>query len=185
MVLHLLGDFATKLGIERERSTTGFNALTAAQRGQLASPPVPGSVLPYDDLADVMLGRVFRAGQSAPVVMATEVASVYGFGAGDWHYTVTPVDDESLPAAGSLLTDLNSAPVPWPGWDPAKSWMMVRSLRASDLHRIGRVWVGLPEISLVEFTTGPLTMHHHLTAAAGDRATDTQTHVCDTSVVIG
>lgn len=185
MVLHLLGDFATKLGIERERSATGFNALTAAQRGQLASPPAPGSVLPYDDLADVMLGRVFRAGQSAPVVMATEVASVYGFGAGDWHYTVTPVDDESLPPAGSLLTDLNSAPVPWPGWDPAKSWMMVRSLRASDLHRIGRVWVGLPEISLVEFTTGPLTMHHHLTAAAGDLATDTQTHVCDTSVVIG
>ena len=185
MVLHLLGDFAMKLGIERERSVTGFATLSASQRAQLASPPAPGSVLPYDDLADVMLGRVFRAGQSDPVVMATETATAYGFGAGDWHYTVSPVDDETMPPAGSLLTDINAAPAPWPGWDPAKSWTMVRALRASDLHRIGRVWVGLPEISLIGFTAGPLTMHHQLTAAVGDRPTDTDTHVCKTSVVIG
>jgi hypothetical protein len=98
---------------------------------------------------------------------------------------VSPVDDESMPAAGSLLTDINAAPAPWSGWDPAKSWTMVRALRASDLHRIGRVLIGLPEISLIEFTTGPLTMHHHLVATVGDQATDTGTHICDTSVVIG
>jgi hypothetical protein len=185
MVLHLLGDFATKVGIERERATTGFNALSTAQRAQLASPPGPGTVLPYDDLADVMLGRVFRDGQETPAVMATEVATAYGLGAGDWHYTVAPVDDESMPGAGSLLTDINAAPPPWSGWDATKSWTMVRALRASDLHRIGHVFVGLPQISLVEFTTGPLTMHHHLLAAVGDQSTDTGTHICDTSVVIG
>jgi len=185
MVLHLLGDFATKLGIERERSMTGFLTLSAAQRAQLASPPVPGSVLPYDDLNDVMLGLVFRNGQSSPVVMATEVATAYGFGAGDWHYTVSPVDDETMPLAGSLLTDMTAAPGVWSGWDSAKSWMVVKALRACDLHRIGRVFIGLPQISLLEFTTGPLTMHHHLTAAVGNRGADTGTHACDTSVVIG
>jgi hypothetical protein len=185
LVLHLLGDFAMKLGVERERSTVGFSSLSAAQRAQLVSPPPAGSVLPYDDLVDVMLGRVFRDGQSSPVVMSTEVAAAYGFGAGDWHYTVSPADDETLPSAGSLLSDITAAPATWSGWDAAKSWTMVKALRASDLHRIGRVFVGLPQISLVEFTTGPLTMHHHLTAAVGDHPTDNLTHLCDTSVVIG
>ncbi len=184
MLLHLLGDFATKVGIERERSTTGFNALSNAQRAQLASPPAAGSALPYDDMVDVMLGRVFRDGQSSPVIMATEVATAYALGAGDWHYTVAPIDDETLPPAGSLLNDLNAAPAVWAGWDAAKSWTMVKALRASDLHRIGRVIVGLPQISLIELTTGPLTVHHHLTAAVGDRAVDTGSHVCNTSVVI-
>jgi hypothetical protein len=186
MVLHLTGDFVMKLGIERERRTTGFNALTPAQRAQLASPPPAGTSLPYDDLSDVLLGRVFRAGQEAPTVLSAEVAAAYGFGAGNWNYAVTPVDDETMPVPGSLLTDITNAPAPpWAGWDPTKSWTMVKALRASDLHRIGRLCVGLPQISLIEFTSGPLTLRHHLIGAMGDKPGDTGRHLYDTSVVIG
>jgi hypothetical protein len=62
---------------------------------------------------------------------------------------------------------------------------MVKALRASDLHRIGRIYVGLPQISLIEFTSGPLTLRHHLIGAVGDKPSDTGRHLCDTSVVIG
>ena len=185
LVLHLLGDFAMKLGIERERRFAGFSALTAAQRAQLASPPPAGATLPYDDLADVLLGRVFRAGQETPAVLSGEVADAYGFGGGDWHYSVTPVDDERMPAPGALLTAMTGAPAPWDGWDAAKSWSMVAGLRASDLHRMGRMYVGLPQISLIEFTTGPLTVVHHLICPVGDHLGDTGRHTCDTSVVVG
>ncbi len=39
VVLQLLGDFATKVGVERARTFVGFEALTSPQRAQLVSPP--------------------------------------------------------------------------------------------------------------------------------------------------
>ncbi|MFC7529256.1 hypothetical protein [Actinoplanes sp. GCM10030250] len=180
MVLHLFGDLAMRLGIERERHFVGFTNLNAPQ---LAGPPPAGTTLPYDDLSDVLLGRAFRAGQEAPAVLSAEVAAAYGLGAGDWHYAVEPVDDETMPPAGPLLTDLQAAPAPaWPTWDPAKSYRMVKALRASDLHRIGRMFIGLPQISLLEFSTGPLAVHHHMTAPAGAEAAGVARHRADTRV---
>ena len=175
-----------RVGIERSRRFVGFNALSAAQRAQLASPPGPAAVVPYDHMVDIMLGRVFRAGQESPTVFSAEVATAYGFGAGDWHYDIDPVDDETMPAPGALLTDITSAPAPaWPSWDPTKSYTMLKALRACDLHRIGRMFDGLPQISLLEFTAGPLTVHHHVTTPVGDDPAGTVVHHCDTSVVIG
>lgn len=183
IALHLFGDLAMRLGIERTRRFVGFTALSAAQRVQLASPPGPGTVVPYDELVDIMLGRVFRAGQESPAVLSEEVATAYGFGAGDWHYEIDPVDDETMPAPGPLLTDMTAAPAPpWPTWDPTKSYTMLQALRASDLHRIGRMYDGLPQISVLEFTTGPLTVHHHLSSPVGDDPADTGVHHCDTLV---
>jgi hypothetical protein len=182
MTLHLFGDLAMRLGLERTRRFVGFTTLTAAQRTALAGPPPAGTVLPYDDLVDVLLGRVFRAGEGSPVVLSAAVAGAYGFGAGDWHYDVEPVDDERLPAAGALLTDMTSAPPPWANWDPAKSFLMLRALRAADLHRIGRVWDGLPQLSVLTFTAAPLTLAHLLISPVGDGAAATARHTTATSV---
>ncbi|MGY1684984.1 hypothetical protein ACI8AK_05280 [Geodermatophilus sp. SYSU D00867] len=185
MVLHLLGDLATRLGIERIRRFRGFAALTAGQRAALASPPPAGAVLPYDDMVDVLLGRVFRAGQETPAVLSEEVATAYGLGAGDWRYSIEPVDDERLPPAGPLLTDITGAPPPWVGWDPARSFAMLRALRASDLHRIGRVWDGLPQTSLLTFTSGPLTVHHVLASPVGEDLAAAGRHTTQTAVELG
>jgi hypothetical protein len=185
MVLHLLGDFATKAGIERPRHFAGFAALSAAQRASLVTPPPDGTVLPYDDVVDIALGRVFRAGQETPAVLSADVATAYGLGDGDWRYEIDPVDDEELPAAGPLLSAIEGAPAPWTGWDPQKSYDMVGALRAADLHRIGRVWVGLPQVARVRFTTGPpLAVKQSLSGPAGTDPSVTVRHHCDTQVTL-
>ncbi|MCW2580688.1 MAG: hypothetical protein JWR82_2289 [Blastococcus sp.] len=185
MTLHLLGDLAMRLGIERTRRFDGFTGLTDAQRAALAAAPPAGTVLPYDELVDVLLGRAFRAAQETPVVLSDEIATAYGLPAPDWTYEVEPVDDERLPAPGALLTDMTAAPDPWAGWDPAKSFTMLRALRASDLHRIGRVFVGLPLISLLTFSSGPLEMHADLICPVGDDAARSDRHHTQTRVVLG
>jgi hypothetical protein len=186
MVLHLLGEFATKVGIERPRRFAGFAALSAAQRAALVTPPPAGTVLPYDDVVDIALGRVFRAGQEAPAVLSADAAAAYGLGDGDWHYEIDPVDDEELPATGSpLLTAIEGAPAPWTGWDPQKSYGMVGALRAADLHRIGRVWVGLPQVARLRFTTGPpLTVQQDLSGPVGTDPAVPVRHHCDTQVTL-
>ena len=181
MVLHLFGDLAMRLGLERHRRFVGFTTLGAGQRAALASPPPAGTVLPWDDLVDVMLGRVFRAGQGSPVVLSQEVAAAYGLGAGDWQYDVEPVDDERLPDPGELLTDITAAPTPWPGWDPARSFTMLRALRAADLHRIGRVWDGLPQTSLLTFSA-PLALQHVLISPVGEDVASPVRHTTRTAV---
>ena len=181
MVLHLFGDLAMRLGLERHRRFVGFSALTPGQRAVLAAPPPAGTVLPWDDLVDVLLGRVFRAGQESPAVLSAEVASAYGLGAGDWQYDVEPVDDERLPDPGALLTDMIAAPAPWAGWDPAKSFTMLRALRASDLHRIGRVWDGLPQTSVLTFAA-PLALDHVLVSPVGEDVASATRHTTRTSV---
>lgn len=185
MVLHLLGDFAMRTGIERERSFTGFAALSAGQRAAMASPPPAGTVLPYDQVADVLLGRDFRAAQETPALLSTEVATAYGLGPGDWHYVIEPVDDERLPAAGNpLLAALQAAPALWSTWDPAKSYLMLKALRANDLHRIGRMYIGLPQVSLLEFDAAPLAVRHRLVAPVGEHTGDTARHEALTRVVL-
>ncbi len=179
LVLHLLGDFATKVGIERPRRYVGFAALSATQRAQLAAPPPAGTVLPYDDVVDISLGRVFRAGQETPAVLSADVAAAYELGSGDWSYEIAPVDDEELPPVGNaLLVAMAGAPPAWPGWDPANSYSMVGALRASDLHRIGRVWTGLPQVARARFVSGPpLVVHQRLAGPVGvDPAVSTRHH---------
>jgi hypothetical protein len=185
MAVHLLGDLAMRLGLERPRRYVGFNALSAAQQASLASPPPPGAMLPYDDMVDVLLGRVFRAGQETPAVLSVEVANSYGFGAGDWHYDVAPVDDQRMPAPGQLLTDITNAPAPWPNFDATSSFTMLRALRASDLHRIGRMWDGLPQISVLTFTSAPVTLHHELVSPVGEDPAGTTRHTTVTAVRLG
>ena len=186
MVLHLLGDFATKAGIERPRRFAGFAALSAAQRASLVTPPPDGTVLPYDDVVDIALGRVFRAGQETPAVLPADVATAYGLGSGDWSYEIDPVDDEELPTTGSpLLTAIEGAPAPWTGWDPQKSYDMAGALRAADLHRIGRVWVGLPQVARIRFITGPpLTVQQDLSGPVGIDPSVTVRHHCHTEVTL-
>jgi hypothetical protein len=182
MTLSVLGEFAMRVGLERARRAVGFAALSDPARSSLVSPPPAGTALDWDDLVDVLLGRVFRAGQESPAVMSGGVADAYALGAGDWHYDVAPVDDQTMPAAGPLLTDVTGAPDPWDGWDPTRSFSMVRALRAADLHRIGRVYDGLPQISLIELTAGPLTVHHHLVSPVGTDVTVAAVQHTDTSV---
>jgi hypothetical protein len=183
MALQLFGELAMKLGIERAREFVGFNALTPAQRTALASPPAGPVSLPYDDLVDVALGRVFRAGQEQPAVLSEEVATAYGLGAGDWHYEIDPVDDQAMPAPGPLLNAITGAPAPWTGWDPDKSYTTLGALRAGDLHRIGRVLVGLPQLALVRLESGPpVSVHHDLQCAAGSEAAGTARHRAQTTV---
>ncbi|WP_214317553.1 hypothetical protein [Nonomuraea sediminis] len=174
LALHLAGDFAMKVGLERARSFSGFRDLTPAQRASLAAPPAAGTSLPYDDVADIAVGRVLRAGQESPAVLAAQVATAYGLGPADFRYTITPVDDERMPDSGPLLTDMLAAPAPWTGWDPAKSVQMLHALRAGDLHRIGHMFSGLPQVALVWFTGGPLTVHQRLYGAAGETGTAQQ-----------
>ncbi len=184
MTLSVLGEFAMRVGLERARRYIGFAALSDADRASLASPPAAGTSLDWDDLVDVLLGRVFRAGQERPAVLSGGVATAYGLGSGDWHYDVTPADDQTMPDPGTLLTDINGAPDGWDGWDPMKSFSMLRAMRAADLHRIGRVYDGLPQISLIELTTAPLTVHHHLVSPVGDDVAAATVQHTDTSVVL-
>ena len=183
MALHLFGELAMKVGIERARPFVGFAALSAGQQALLAAPP-PGPVaLPYDDVVDVSLGRVLRAGHEQPAVLTRDVATAYGLGSGDWQYIIEPVDDPAMPPAGPLLTAMTGAPAPWTGWDPGKSYTMVGALRANDLHRIGRVFTGLPQVALVRFEAGPpLLVEQRLIASGGDDATAVTRHVSTTRV---
>lgn len=183
LLLHLLGDLFMRLGIERPRAFEVYSELTAGERARLASPPGTGTALPYDDLVDVLLGRVFRAGQESPAVLSQQVAQAYSLVPGQCSYVIEPVDDETLPPSGPLLNDITAAPSPaWTGWDPAKSYLMLKALRASDLHRIGRMYTGLPQVSLLEFGIAPLTLHHHLVAQVGEEAAATARHRTDTRV---
>jgi hypothetical protein len=183
LTLHLFGELAMKLGIERSRPFVGFSALTAAQRTQLASPPPAPASLPYDDVVDLSLGRVFRAGQEQPAVLTGDVVAAYGLGPGDWQYRIDPVDDQTMPAPGALLTAITGAPAPWIGWDPDNSYTMLGALRAGDLHRIGRVLAGLPQVGFVRFTSGPpLTVDQHLICSAGKDPAAIVRHRTDTRV---
>jgi hypothetical protein len=177
MTLHLLGELTMRLGIERARSYDGFRSLTAAQRSALASLPPAGSELPWDDVVDVLLGRVLREGTEQPSVFSHEVADAYGFTSPDFAYAIDPIDDESLPTDPADLAAVQAiGALPTPaGWDPAVSYQIVRGLGASDRNRIGRVFCGLPQVCWVTFGQAPPEAQVEYVMAAGELAGDLTT----------
>ncbi|MCK5314059.1 MAG: hypothetical protein KAJ53_03005, partial [Anaerolineales bacterium] len=171
MALHVLGDLTQKLGIVRTRSFDGYSQLTQAQINSLAQSPSAGTVLPYDDVVDILLGRIFRQGAVQPSVMSTEVAQAYNIGTPDWRYTITHYDDESLPSGNDLMAIQKASALNWNGWDPAKSLQMIRGMQASDLNRIGRVFMGLPQFALIQFSmAGSATVSSDFYLASGKTA---------------
>ena len=161
--ISLFSELIMRLGLERARSTSGYDTLSAAERTLLLSPPPAGTILPWDDLVDVLLGRVARDGASEPTAMPSGVALAYGLAQPGWTYEVEPVDDP--------MADFSAAAgdAPWDGWDPAKSLTMAAALQDADLERIARVFVGLPQLAVVSFTIAgsSLTVHHELRCVVG------------------
>ncbi len=184
--LQLLGDLMTRLGIVRPRSFAGFDALTPAQLASLAAPPPPGSELPYDDVVDVLLGRVFRAGAETPAVFTTEIANAYALGTPDWTYRTELRDDESLPSDPADLANVTAVAglAPWAGWDPANSFQVVRGLQASDRNRIGRLFMGLPQVAWMTFSADePRSVTSEYVLAAGAETNGTMRTT--TTVLLG
>jgi len=168
LLLHLLGDAFMKLGVIRSRSFRGYAQLTQAQKDALET--VPAGNLVYDDAADVAVGRILREGRRTPAVFADEVAAYYNLGAGDWRYTIEHIDDESVPVGGNLAAALAATPAAWTGWNRANSIATVRALRASDLVRIGRVIVGLPQLAVISFASAlPLQPRQELRITQGQQ----------------
>ena len=168
LLLHLLGDAFMKAGIIRSRTFRGYTQLTQAQKDALEA--VPAGSLVYDDAADVAAGRVLREGRRQPAVFTDEVAAFYNLGTGDWRYTIEHLDDESVPAMGNLAAALAAAPAAWAGWNRANSIATIRALRASDLVRIGRVIVGLPQIAVISFASAqPLQPRQDLRITQGQQ----------------
>ena len=161
--ISLFSELAMRLGLERVREFSGFASLSNADKTKLLSAPPPGAELPWDDTVDVLLGRVAREGASVPTAIATPVATAYGLATPGWRYEVEPVDDP--------MADFAAAPVdaPWPGWDPGKSLRMSAALQEADLERMARVFVGLPQLAVVTFSSagGRLTVHHELRCPVG------------------
>jgi hypothetical protein len=172
IALHLAGDLGQQIGLIRTRTFFGYQALTPAQRALLDSPPA-NAVLPYDDMVDVLLGRELRKGLETPAVFSQEVAQAYNLGAPDWQYTIEHIYDETPVPPGNLkdAMDLAITNSTWDGWDRSNSIDMVRALRASDLHLIGRVLVGLPQLGRITFSTAAgLVARQELFHFIGDQA---------------
>jgi hypothetical protein len=161
--ISLFSELIMRLGLERARSTSGYDALSPAEKTSLLSPPPAGTALPWDDVVDVLLGRIAREGASEPTAMPTGVALAYGLGPPGWTYDVEPVDDPM----GDFMAP--SVDPPWDGWDPARSLRMAAALQEADLERFARVFVGLPQLAVVSFTVAgsSLTVHHELRCAVG------------------
>lgn len=167
LVLHAFGDLTHRVGAIRPRIFDGFEALPEDERAKLRDPPQ--GVLPLDDVADVLLGRTLRAGTRHPAVFPSEISRAYRLPTPDWRYNVEHIDEEALPSDPSALRAIRDAPTKWSGWIPDRSILMLRALRAADLHRIGRVFVGLPQVGQVGFTrqSGRLIAHQRLASPIG------------------
>lgn len=173
IALHVLGDLTQKLGIVRTRSFDGYSQLTQVQINALAQPPPAGTVLPYDDVVDILLGRIFRQGAVQPSVLPTEVAQSYNLGTPEWRYRIIHYDDEALPSGNDLIAIQTANALNWSGWDPGNSLQMIRGMQASDRNRIGRVFMGLPQFAVVRFSmTGSATVSGDFYLASGKTAQD-------------
>src|SRR5687767_3794669 len=139
----MFGELIMRLGLERVREVFGYDALSAADRARLTVPPPAGTVLPWDDVVDVLLGRVVREGTSEPTAIAGPVAQAYGLAPPDWTYVIEPVDDPEAAFAPPAI------PEPWAGWRPDDSLTVAEALQRADLHRVGRMFVGLPQLARV------------------------------------
>ena len=178
-MIGVFGELMLRLGIERARDVSGFATLGTADRELLQVPPSAGSVLAWDDTADVLLGRVVRDALESPTAIATPVAEAYGLPAPDWSCRVSPVDDDEH--------TFNAPAVPevWEGWQPDHSLVMADALQRADLHRIGRMFVGLPQVGVVSFSSdgSTLTANQELRCPVGDES-DPTLHVLATRVVL-
>jgi hypothetical protein len=179
--ISMLSELIMRLGLERVRDTAGYAALGAADRQKFTDPPPAGTSLPWDETVDVLLGRVVRDAQSQPTALPAAVADAYGLPAADWAYRVEPVDD-----AEASFGSAPAVPEPWPGWQPDNSLTMAQGLQRADLHRIGRMFAGLPQLAVVTFTStgSDFTVHHELRCPVGDAA-DPVLHVLTTQVTLG
>lgn len=188
LMLHLLGDTMQQLGIVRTRTFHGFNALNQAQRNALEAPPPSGSVLPYDDLVDVLFGRVLREGSEQPAVFSDAVASAYGLAPADWTYTIEHIADERFNPPTDLADAMATATAngDWDGWNRQFSIDMVRALRASNLHTIGRIFAGLPIISRISFNqAATLAAQQELFISVGEDEASGRISTTITSVDLG
>ena len=123
IMLHVVGEMMTQLNMLTSRTFYGYDSgpeggLALADIARLKHAPAEHPVLPYEDLADVALGRVLRQGLEAPAVISKEVADAYGLGAPNWKYTVAHVTDEGSPIPVELAPALAQAAgtAPWTGW---------------------------------------------------------------------
>lgn len=181
--ISMFSELIMRLGLERARSTSGYDTLSPADRQKLLAAPPAGTVLPWDDVVDVLLGRVAREGASEPTAIPTGVAVAYGLAPPGWTYEVEPVDDPMADFAAPAVD------APWNGWDPARSLRMAAALQAADLERFARMFVGLPQLAVVTFTIAgsTVTVHHELRCPVGSiepgpAATDR--HVLKTEVTL-
>lgn len=177
-MLHHVGNSMEQLGVLRPRTFYGYvNHGTGIDFEPILSQlPTVSNSLPYDDLGDVILGRVLRMGRESPAVFSQEVADAYGLGTPDWEYTINYVTDENpletflndptvlMPDGQNILDDINlvadfvelpNDDFPWFGFDRSKSLTMLKAIRAADLHRIGRVICGVPLIARISFNSLP------------------------------
>lgn len=174
----LFSELIMRLGLERSRVVSGYKSLKPSDRAKLTVPPPAGTILPWDDTSDVLLGRVAREGASVPTALSGPVAAAYGLPPPDWTYRVEPVDDSE-----SAYTTAAAVAEPWNGWRPKDSLTMAQALQQADLHRFGRMFVGLPQLAVITFTSASskLTVNHELRCPVGDAA-DPNMHVLATKV---
>jgi hypothetical protein len=165
--ISLFSELIMRLGLERVRDRSGFASLSGANQQKLLAAPPAGTTLPWDDITDVLLGRVARDGVSAPTVMATPVAQAYGLPTPGWTYTIEPVDDPMSTFAAPAVDP------PWVGWDPVKSLKMADALQAADFERFARMFVGLPQLAVVTFRVAgsSLTVTQELRCPVGTSET--------------
>ena len=181
--ISLFSELAMRLGLERGRDESGFAALSAGDQTRLLTAPAAGTALPWDDLTDVLLGRVAREGTSAPTVIATPVAEAYGLPTPNWTYRIEPVDDPMATYAAPTVDP------PWEGWDPTKSLQMVKALQQADFDRFGRMFVGLPQFAVISFSLAgsSLTVTQELRCPVGSiepAPADPDRHVVRTEVTL-
>jgi hypothetical protein len=131
-----------------------------------------------------MLGRVVRHAMEPPAVLAEDVALAYAatpthngqpshFEMPDWTYTIEHVADERRVELRSHIQQPIAAAIdlsaPWLGWNPANSATMLKALRASDLHQLGRVFTGMPVLARISFSNATtLTSKQELFIPAGN-----------------
>lgn len=162
--ISMFSELILRLGLERVRAVAGYSELELVEQEKLHVPPPAGNALAWDDAVDVLLGRVAREATSVPTAMPAPVAAAYGLPTPDWEYVVEPVDDPETDYAAPTVDS------PWDGWDPDKSLTMSDALQQADLHRIGRMFIGLPQFSLITFSAsgGSLSIRHQVSAPVGD-----------------
>ncbi|MEO0485139.1 MAG: hypothetical protein AAF092_04425 [Pseudomonadota bacterium] len=196
MAIHTLADFMTDLTLIRPREFYGYDSLTAAERQRFIRPPQPGPggdpvELPWDDVIDIMLGRMLRRATEEPAVFPAEVARAYGLTEPpSFSYTVDPVEDELEPADQAIRTLISEAATAQTNrqhWDETASLQMLKASQKADLFRMGRVICGLPQAGAlrVEDRQGQKVAVQDLLVAPGHRPGQSDVVKISTEVEIG